>query len=132
MKLCVYDVLVSEIVHSSSSSSSYLPSLRNPGDPFSNVGILRYFMPDHKHHVANESEEYDYMPVALLSTIIGFGTTALIFLFRSFKDSSFFCNQLVRTSIHDFAVVMSVIIGTVVSQFLFPQIPLEKLAVPER
>jgi HCO3- transporter family len=101
------------------------------GDPFSDVGILRYFMPTHPSHQEQE-EGYDYMTVALLSTILGFGTTALIFFFRSFKTSSYFCNQTIRTSIHDFAVVGTVIISTCVSMFLFPEIQIETLAVPNK
>jgi HCO3- transporter family len=101
------------------------------GDPFSNVGILRYFMPDHPSH-QGQDEDYDYMTVALLSTILGFGTTALIFFFRSFKTSSYFCNQTVRTSIHDFAVVATVLTATCIQTFLFPQIKVETLAVPDK
>ena len=90
------------------------------GDPFSDVGILRYFDPDHKSHAIHEEDEsYSYMEVALLSTILGFGTTALIFFFRAFKESPFFCNQTVRTSIHDFAVTSAVIVATLTKEFLF-------------
>jgi HCO3- transporter family len=101
------------------------------GDPFSDVGILRYFMPNHPSH-QGQDEDYDYMTVALLSTILGFGTTALIFFFRSFKMSSYFCNQTIRTSIHDFAVVGTVLISSCISIFLFPEIKIETLAVPEK
>ena len=56
------------------------------GDPFSPTGILRYFDPNHKSHTPHaDDESYDYMQVALLSTILGFGTTSLIFFFRSFN-----------------------------------------------
>jgi hypothetical protein len=110
------------------------------GDPFSMVGILRYFQPSHKHHQQQleldeslqRERSYNYMEVALLSTILGFGTTALIFFFRTFKESSFFCNQTIRTSIHDFSVIMSVIIVTVIREFLFKQVEVEQLNVPEK
>mmetsp|Transcript_16694 Transcript_16694/g.21809 ORF Transcript_16694/g.21809 Transcript_16694/m.21809 type:complete len:608 (-) Transcript_16694:182-2005(-) len=103
------------------------------GDPFSPVGILRYFDPDHKSHEEFEDDpNYDYMEVALLSTILGFGTTALIFLFRSFKDSSFFCNDGVRSSIHDFAVTMAVVSVAMVKEFLFSSVDTEQLSVPDR
>ena len=103
------------------------------GDPFSDVGILRYFDPNHKSHEDyQDDEDYNYMEVALLSTILGFGTTALIFLFRSFKDSSFFCNQGMRSSIHDFAVSMSVLLMTAINEFLFPNVETEGLNVPDR
>jgi hypothetical protein len=103
------------------------------GDPFSKVGILRYFdktNPSHAPHEGNES--YDYIEVALLSTILGFGTTSLIFFFRSFKTSSFFCNDTMRTSIHDFAVTFSVVIWSCVKEFLFPHIITEKMKVPDQ
>jgi hypothetical protein len=103
------------------------------GDPFSNVGILRYFDPNHPSHEDYENDpNYDFLQVAVLSTLLGFGTTALIFFFRSFKNTSFFCNDSVRTSIHDFAVTTSVIVTTVIGQVLFPEIQLEQLNVPDR
>jgi len=105
--------------------------LDSVGDPFSTTGILRYFMPDHKSH-QNQPEDYDYMTVALLSVILGFGTTNLIFFFRGFKTSSFFCNQVIRTSIHDFSVIMSILIVTCIRVFLFDQINIEQLTVPKQ
>lgn len=103
------------------------------GDPFSPVGILRYFDPDHKSHEDYEEDaSYDYMDVALLSTILGFGTTALIFFFRSFRNSPFFCNDAIRTSVHDFAVTSAVLIATIIKEFLFPNIETEQLNVPSQ
>jgi hypothetical protein len=103
------------------------------GDPFSPTGILRYFQPNHKSHSDFEGDEdYDYMEIALLSTILGFGTTALIFFFRSFKNSSFFCNDAIRTSVHDFAVTSAVLIATVIKEFLFTDIQTEQLNVPDQ
>jgi hypothetical protein len=103
------------------------------GDPFSGTGILRYFDPNHKSHEEYlDDEDYDYMRVALLSTILGFGTTALIFFFRTFKFSSFFCSDTIRTSIHDFAVTFAVVIGTLCREFLFSDIATEQLNVPDK
>jgi hypothetical protein len=103
------------------------------GDPFSPTGILRYFDPNHKsHEVHDGDEDYQYMEVALLSTILGFGTTALIFFFRTFKFSSFFCNDSIRTSIHDFSVTFAVVIGTLCREFLFSGVKTEQLNVPSQ
>ena len=103
------------------------------GDPFSDVGILRYFDPNHPSHEDFEDDpDYDYMEVALLSTILGFGTTALIFVFRGFRNTAFFCNDGIRSSIHDFAVTMSVLIATSVKEFLFTDIETEQLDVPDK
>jgi hypothetical protein len=103
------------------------------GDPFSPSGILRYLDPNHKSHSEYEGDfDYEYLTVGLLSVIMGFGTTALIFFFRSFKFSSFFCNDGARSSIHDFAVTMSVVIWTLVKEFLFPEVNTEGLNVPDK
>jgi len=103
------------------------------GDPFSNSGLIRYFQPTHPMHVEYGlvDENYDYLNTAFLSLILGLGTTFCIFLFRGFRFSSFFCNDLARNSIADFAVILSVAIWTGVS-FIFPQIPTEKLKVPDK
>jgi hypothetical protein len=103
------------------------------GDPFSDVGLLRFFDPNHKSHEKHEDDEdYDYMGSALLSVMLGLGTTWLIFFFRGFKNSSFFCNDTIRTSIHDFGVSMSVVIWSLVKEFLFADIKTETLNVPEK
>jgi hypothetical protein len=103
------------------------------GDPFSSSGLLRYLDPSHKAHAARADEEdYQYLTSALLSCIIGFGTTALIFYFRSFKFSSYFCSDTVRGMIHDFGVTMSVIIWTAIAVGVFPQVKLEALNVPSQ
>jgi len=102
------------------------------GNPFSESGILRYFDPDHSFHTQHQNEEdYDYMSVALLSMVLGFGTTWLVFVLKSFKFSSFFCNDTVRTAISDSSVIISVVIWTVVNYVLFPGINTEKLKVPD-
>lgn len=101
------------------------------GDPFSTVGLLRYFQPTHPWHIGNETVEgYDYLAVALLSSILGFGCTATIFFFRGFRFSPFFCNDIVRNLIADFAVILSVIVWTGV-KFAFPTINTETLSVPD-
>ena len=103
------------------------------GDPFSNTGILRYFAPGHPSHEEYEDDpDYSYLATGLLSTVLGFGTTWLIFFFRGFKQSSFFCNDGVRTSIHDFAVTFSVVIWTLVKEFIFEEIETETLKVPSK
>lgn len=103
------------------------------GDPFSNTGILRYFEVAHPSHEAfMEDPDYDALATALLSTILGLGTTSTIFFLRSFKFSSFFCSDIVRTMLHDFAVTVSVLLWTVVSIYLFPEIQTESLKVPDR
>jgi uncharacterized integral membrane protein len=103
------------------------------GDPFSPSGILRYLDPNHKSHSEYEGDvDYEYLTVGLLSVIMGFGTTALIFFFRSFKFSSFFCSDGARSSVHDFAVTMSVVIWTLVKEFLFQEVNTEGLNVPDK
>jgi hypothetical protein len=102
------------------------------GDPFSNTGLLRYLAPGHpSHEVYEDDPDYDYLTVAFLSIIIGFGTTALIFFFRGFRHSSFFCNDFARRSIHDFAVTVSVLCWTCVRELMFPDIKTEQLKVPD-
>ncbi|EEC42722.1 predicted protein [Phaeodactylum tricornutum CCAP 1055/1] len=103
------------------------------GDPFSDVGILRYLAPRHPSHEDFEDDpDYDFKTTGLLSVILGLGTTSLIFFFRSFKFSPFFCNQGIRTSVHDFAVTASVVIWTLVKELLFDNVDTEGLNVPER
>lgn len=99
------------------------------GDPFTGSGLLRYLDADHPSH-NTEDPEYNYLPTALLSILIGFSTTALIFFFRGFKFSAYFCNDLTRTTIHDFAVILSVVIWNLVAELGFPEVSLEQLAVP--
>jgi hypothetical protein len=104
------------------------------GDPFSSSGLLRYLDPNHKTHILGmeENPDYDYLTVAFLSIILGFGTTSLIFFFRGFKFSPFFCGDIVRTSIHDFAVTMSVVFWTAIKVGLFPDIDVQGLQVPDK
>ena len=101
------------------------------GDPFSDVGILRYTSPNHPSH-EDQDEDYSYKSSSLLSIILGIGTCGLIFFFRSFKFSPFFCNDGFRTTVHDFAVTVSVVLWTVIQQFLFSDVETENLSVPDR
>lgn len=102
------------------------------GDPFSPTGLLRYLDPNHKSHQPYADDpDYNYLTSAFLSIIIGFGTCWVIFFLRGFKFSAFCCNQGVRTIIHDFAVITSVIAFTLIKEFGFPEVPTEKLNVPK-
>ncbi|KAG7339203.1 HCO3- transporter family protein [Nitzschia inconspicua] len=101
------------------------------GSPFSTTGLLRYLDPNHKSHEAYEDDpNYNYLTSAFLSIILGFGTCWFIFFLRGFKFSPFCCNQGVRTSIHDFAVVVSVIIFTLIKELGYSEVPTERLNVP--
>jgi hypothetical protein len=103
------------------------------GDPFSTVGILRYLDPNHPSHAVLEEEDadYDYLTTAFLSVILGLGTTSVIFFFRSFKNSTFFCSDGIRTNIHDFAVTASVVLWTLIKELVFTDVETEKLKVPD-
>ena len=104
------------------------------GDPFSQNGLLRYLNPHHPFHKQQQQVdgyEYDYLESALLSIILGIGTTWMIFMIRRIRFSSFCCNQGVRSIIHDFAVPFSVAAFTVIKQVAFPEVPMEQLQVPE-
>ena len=103
------------------------------GDPFSDVGILHYLDPNHGSHTDREEiVDYEWLTTGFLSVILGLGTTSLIFFFRSFKFSPYFCNDGVRTSIHDFAVTVSVIVWTLVNELIFENVETEALKVPDR
>ncbi|KAL3908302.1 MAG: hypothetical protein SGPRY_009851 [Prymnesium sp.] len=101
-------------------------------DPFSEVGILHFLQPGHASHEKYENDpDYSYLSTGFLSVILGFGTCALIFFFRSFKYSSFFCNDTFRTNLHDFAVTLSVIIWTLIKERVFHNVKTETLSVPD-
>jgi len=105
------------------------------GSPFDEGGLLRYLDPNHTLHVENEEAEiegYVANETALLNIILGFGTTATIFWMRGFKTSSYFCNQEVRNSVHDFAVSASVIIWTVIARVGFSGVTVPGLQVPDQ
>jgi hypothetical protein len=102
------------------------------GDPFSQVGLMRLFDPNHPSHetLAEDDPDYNFLTTALLSLILGLGTTWLIFFFRGFKFSSFFCSQTVRTSLFDFSVTLSVVTWTLVYQLCFSNTTVDGLKVP--
>jgi hypothetical protein len=103
------------------------------GSPFKEVGLLHYLDPNHKSHEDYEDDEdYSYLATGFLSVILGLGTCSLIFFFRSFKYSAFFCNDGIRTSIHDFALTTSVIVWTLVDQLIFEDVETEGLNVPSQ
>lgn len=102
------------------------------GSPFSENGLLHYLNPDHASHEDYENDPgYNYLSTGFLSVILGIGCCALIFFFRSFKYSAFFCNDGVRTSIHDFAVTISVLVWTMVDNLIFEDTETEGLNVPD-
>jgi len=105
------------------------------GNPFSEGGILYYLDPNNPRHAslkeANPDNDYSYHETALLSIMLGLATTATIFFLRGFKTSAYFCNQGVRNSVHDFAVIVSVITYTLIQQLGFKSIEIQGLSVPD-
>ena len=105
------------------------------GSPFGKGGLLRYLEPSndtHKDFLEDVGpEDYSMYETAFLSIIIGFGTTACIFFFRGFKNSSYFCNQNSRDLVHDFAVTGAVILWSIVKQVGFPDVETAELKVPD-
>ena len=106
------------------------------GNPFAEGGFFRYLSPNHSIHQElaeeNPDNDYSYLETSLLSIILGVATTATIFFLRGFKTSSYFCNQGVRNSVHDFAVTAAVIMYTLLQQFCFSSIEVQGLAVPDK
>lgn len=102
------------------------------GSPFGSGGLLRYLDPDNSYHEDNAElgDDYSKHETALLSIILGFGTTATIFFLRGFKASGYFCNQDVRDSVHDFAVTSAVIIWAIIGRVGFADIEIPGLNVP--
>jgi len=106
------------------------------GNPFAEGGILRYLDPNNPTHgkleESNPENDYSYQETALLSILLGLATTATIFFLRGFKTSSYFCNQGVRNSVHDFAVTFAVIAYTLIQQVGFKSIEIQGLNVPSK
>jgi hypothetical protein len=102
------------------------------GDPLAGVGMLQYFNPNGKYNQAQLALDpsYSYLEVALLSLVLGLGTAFFAIALRSFRNSPFFCNDVVRTSICDFSITISVIVFTCIAQFAFSEVPLQQLNVP--
>lgn len=102
------------------------------GSPFSPVGIYWYFNEDHKSHdVHDGNEEYSYTSAAFLSLILCIGTTYLAFQLRALKFAPYFPNQTIRDTVSDFAVVVSIVVWCLVANFLFRNVPVERLNVPD-
>mmetsp|Transcript_41350 Transcript_41350/g.125152 ORF Transcript_41350/g.125152 Transcript_41350/m.125152 type:complete len:734 (-) Transcript_41350:332-2533(-) len=102
------------------------------GNPFAPVGIYYYFEEDHKSHDEHEeTPDYSYMATALLSMILCLGTVWLAFFLKQIKLSPFGPNQLTRNIVHDFAVVASIVIMTVIGNVLFSSVKTETLNVPD-
>jgi hypothetical protein len=102
------------------------------GDPLAGVGMLQYFNPNGKYNQAQLALDpsYSYLEVALLSLVLGLGTAFFAIALRSFRNSPFFCNDVVRTSICDFSITISVVVFTCIAQFAFSEVPLQQLNVP--
>jgi hypothetical protein len=103
------------------------------GDPYSGNGMLQYFNADSKYNQAQLAldESYSYLEVALLSLLLGLGTAFFAIGLRAFRNSPFFCNDTIRTSICDFSITLSVIAFTLIANLAFGDVPLEQLNVPE-
>jgi len=103
------------------------------GNPFAPVGIYYYFEESHaSHDIHDDAETYDYsyMATALLSLILCLGTVAVTFWLKQIKFSPFGPNQITRNIIHDFAVVLSIVIMSLVGNVLFSGVKTESLNVP--
>ena len=61
------------------------------GNPTSKVGLLHYFNPSHPHNQGMLAQDptYDYMTVALLSLLLGLGTTFFAMALRNIRHSPF-------------------------------------------
>ena len=102
------------------------------GSPFSPVGIYWYFNEDHKSHDEYEElEDYSYTSAAFLSLILCIGTTYLAFQLRGIKFAPYFPNQTVRDTIADFSVVISILVWCLIANYLFDNVQVERLNVPE-
>ena len=102
------------------------------GDPLSEVGLLHYLNSSHTSHEDYENDpSYNYMATGLLSVLLGLGTTATAFLFRSFRHSAYFYHDGVRSALFDFSVTLSVVLYTCIKHFIFDGIETETLDVPE-
>lgn len=101
------------------------------GNPFTDVGLLHSLRSYHKSHEDRvDDPEYCYLASGLLAVMLGLGTAWLTFFLRSFKNSSYFCNDSIRTSIHDLALSIAVVFSTLAKNLLFDEIETESLRVP--
>lgn len=103
------------------------------GNPFkSGVGLYYYFTAAHKSHDEYDAEiDYQYMTTAFLSLVLGLGTTLFSFMMRGMRRSRF-GNDLIRSNIADYAVVIAVIFWSLLDNTIFSEIETEKLNVPDK
>lgn len=103
------------------------------GNPTSKVGLLHYFNPSHPHNeeLLAQDPTYDYMTVALLSLLLGLGTTFFAMALRNIRHSAFFCNDFARSTITDFAITIAVVTFTAFQHTIFKDVQTEELNVPE-
>eukprot|EP00554_Chaetoceros_debilis_P006819 CAMPEP_0194081458 /NCGR_PEP_ID=MMETSP0149-20130528/7228_1 /TAXON_ID=122233 /ORGANISM="Chaetoceros debilis, Strain MM31A-1" /LENGTH=637 /DNA_ID=CAMNT_0038763377 /DNA_START=115 /DNA_END=2028 /DNA_ORIENTATION=+ len=103
------------------------------GSPFQPVGLYYYFQEDHKSHDENENEQdYSYIATALLSLVLGLGTTMVAFMLRKVKFSPFCCSASVRSSVTDFSVTAAILFFTVLDKVIFKNVDTETLNVPDK
>jgi len=101
------------------------------GSPFQPVGLYYYFEKSHaSHDIYEDDPDYSYLATGFFSLILGIGTTSVAFFLRGLKFSPFFCNQMVRTSIADFAVTAAILVFTVLDK-VFSEVETESLNVPD-
>ena len=102
---------------------------------------MHYFRPDHKHHEDSEAalledadpendDDYDYLTVAFFSLLLGLGTCFFALILRGIKHSPFCCNDMIRGTVTDFAITISVALFTLIKELLFPDVQTEELNVP--
>ena len=102
------------------------------GNPFAPVGIYYYFEEDHKSHDKYEDQEdYSYKATAFLSLILCLGTVAFALFLKQIKFSPYGPNQLTRNVVHDFSVVASILIMSIIGNVLFSGVQTETLNVPD-
>ena len=101
------------------------------GSPNSSTGVFHYFDEDHESHEEHsDNPDYSYTSSALLSLIVCIGTVQVAFMLRKAKFSPFMPSQAFRNTVTDFAVVSSILTWTLLANFVFTNIPLETLNVP--
>jgi hypothetical protein len=105
----------------------------NNWSPYSDVGLLHFLDPNHPSHEEYEDDvDYNFYSTGFLSLLLGLGTTWLIFFLRGFKNTTFFCNAGTRTSVHDFAVSVAVLVFSLLKGLIFNNIETETLNVPDQ
>lgn len=89
-----------------------------------------HLLPSHlfRFHISDQPY-YSHYASALFSLIVFIGTTQFAFFLRKMKFSPFGPNQMIRNSVTDFAVVISILIWSLIGNSL-DNVPIEKLNVP--